>query len=52
MIDRFQRLLKHIRPDFRRRTDELLNPYFTFANYNKIWAIGIFGSRADSPGSP
>ncbi len=41
MTDSFRGILKLIRPDFYPRADELLNPYFTFANYNKIWAIGI-----------
>ncbi len=41
MIDRFRKLLKLIRLDFYHQADEHLNPYFTFANYNKIWAIGI-----------
>jgi two-component system, NtrC family, sensor kinase len=41
MTDSFREMLKLIRPDFYRRTGGHLNPYFTFANYNKIWAIGI-----------
>ncbi len=41
MTDSFRGILKLIRPDFNHQTDGHLNPYFTFANYNKIWAIGI-----------
>ncbi len=41
MTNRYQSILKLIRPDFHRQTEEHLNPYFTFANYNKIWLVGI-----------
>ena len=41
MTGSFRGILKLIRPDFYHQTDGHLNPYFTFANYNKIWAIGI-----------
>ena len=41
MIDKIRGKLKLIIPEFYPRTDEFLNPYFTFVNYNKIWAIGI-----------
>lgn len=37
----FHNMLQLLRLEFNHQTDELLNPYFTFANYNKIWAIGI-----------
>jgi two-component system NtrC family sensor kinase len=41
MTGRINTALKSIRPDFYRQRKEPLNPYFTFANYNKIWIIGI-----------
>jgi len=41
MMVRLRAALKSIRPDFHHQTDEHLNPYFTFANYDKIWIIGI-----------
>jgi signal transduction histidine kinase len=41
MTGRINTALKSIRPDFYRQRKEPLNPYFTFANYNNIWIIGI-----------
>jgi two-component system NtrC family sensor kinase len=41
MIERFRRALKAIRPEFYRQKNKYLNPYFTFSDYRKIWAIGI-----------
>jgi signal transduction histidine kinase len=41
MIAGFRKILKSIRWDFYHQTDEHLNPYFTFGNYNKLWGIGI-----------
>jgi two-component system NtrC family sensor kinase len=41
MIERFRKALKAIRPDFYRQKSKHLNPYFTFTDYRKIWAIGI-----------
>ncbi|MDX2446077.1 MAG: histidine kinase dimerization/phospho-acceptor domain-containing protein, partial [Desulfobacterales bacterium] len=41
MTDSFRGILKLIRPDFFHQPDKHLNPYFTFADYNKIWAMGI-----------
>jgi two-component system NtrC family sensor kinase len=42
MIGRFRIVLGSLRPEFYHRTSEHLNPYFTFTDYRKIWAIGIF----------
>ena len=41
MIDRFKQVLALVRPEFKRQNSEHLNPYFTFTDYRKIWAIGI-----------
>ncbi len=40
MIGTIRSKLKLILPEYYPKTDETLNPYFTFTNYNKIWAIG------------
>ena len=42
MIGRFRKVLGSLRPEFYHQTNEHLNPYFTFTDYRKIWAIGIF----------
>jgi signal transduction histidine kinase len=41
MMERFRKALKTIRPEFYRQKNKLLNPYYTFTDYRKIWAIGI-----------
>lgn len=41
MIDRFRETVKLILPEFYPKTPGRLNPYFTFADYRKIWVIGI-----------
>jgi two-component system NtrC family sensor kinase len=41
MIDRIRRAFGTMWPNFYRQDLELLNPYFTFTNYGKIWVIGI-----------
>jgi len=41
MTGNFRSILKLLRPDFYHQMDGHLNPYFTFANYNKIWTVGI-----------
>ena len=41
MIERFRRIIKAIRPEFYRQQSKHLNPYLTFTDYRKIWAIGI-----------
>jgi two-component system NtrC family sensor kinase len=41
MIDSIRKSLKFISLDFLHQRDEHLNPYFTFANYEHIWVIGI-----------
>ncbi|MGD8302528.1 MAG: hypothetical protein PVI55_08925, partial [Desulfobacterales bacterium] len=42
MIDRFRKALGLVWPQFYRRdTVNLLEHYFTFSNYRKIWGIGI-----------
>ena len=41
MIDRFRKLSGSLRPEFYHQTAEPLNPYFTFTDYRKIWAIGV-----------
>ena len=41
MIERFRKALKAIRPEFYRRKNKHLNPYLTFSDYRKIWAIGV-----------
>jgi signal transduction histidine kinase len=41
MIDRIRRAFGTMWPNFYRQDSEILNPYFTFTNYGKIWAIGI-----------
>jgi len=46
MIDKFRKLLGSLRPEFYHRTAEHLNPYFTFTDYRKIWAIGVFSLAA------
>ena len=42
MNGRFRKALGQIRPQFYRRDQEHLSPYFRFKDYRKIWAIGIF----------
>jgi len=42
MIGRFRRALGQIRPQFYRREEEHLSPYFRFKDYRKIWGFGIF----------
>ena len=42
MIGRFRKTLRLIWPQFLRRDDEYLNPYFRFTDYRKIWGLGIF----------
>jgi two-component system NtrC family sensor kinase len=42
MIGRFRRALGQILPQFYRRDDEHLSPYFRFKDYRKIWGFGIF----------
>jgi two-component system, NtrC family, sensor kinase len=41
MIDRIRRAFGSIWPVFHRQDNKHLDPYFTFTNYGKIWAIGI-----------
>jgi two-component system NtrC family sensor kinase len=41
MIERFRKALKAIRPEFYRQKNRHLNPYLTFTDYRKIWAIGV-----------
>jgi two-component system NtrC family sensor kinase len=41
MIDRIRRAFGSIWPEFYRQDNKHLDPYFTFTNYGKIWAIGI-----------
>ncbi len=41
MIGRFRKTVKLIWPEFYPKTSARLNPYFTFADYRKIWGIGI-----------
>ena len=41
MIGRFRETVKLIWPEFYPKTSGRLNPYFTFADYRKIWGIGI-----------
>lgn len=38
----FRKVLGSLRPEFYRQNDDQPNPYLTFSNYRKIWAIGIF----------
>ena len=42
MIEKFRKFLGSLRPGFYHRTSKHLNPYFTFTDYRKIWAIGVF----------
>jgi len=42
MIDRVRKVFGPIWPGFYRQDTELLNPYLTFTDYGRIWAIGIF----------
>jgi len=42
MIDRIRRAFRSIWPEFYRQDKQHLDPYFTFTDYRKIWAIGIF----------
>jgi two-component system NtrC family sensor kinase len=42
MIGRFRKAFGQIRPQFYRRHDEHLSPYFRFKDYRKIWGFGIF----------
>jgi len=46
MIDRFRSVFRAIHPKFYRQKHKHLDHYFTFTNYRKIWAIGIFGLGA------
>ncbi len=41
MIDRIRRAFGSIWPEFYRQDNKHLDPYFTFTDYRKIWAIGI-----------
>jgi len=41
MIDRIRGAFGSIWPEFYRQDNKHLDPYFTFTNYRKIWAIGI-----------
>jgi two-component system NtrC family sensor kinase len=41
MIDRIRKAFGPIWPEFYSKDNKLLNPYLTFTNYGKIWAIGI-----------
>ena len=41
MIGRFRETVKLIWPEFYPKTSGQLNPYFTIADYRKIWGIGI-----------
>jgi signal transduction histidine kinase len=42
MIGRFRKTFGSIWPEFYRQKDKLIDHYFTFKDYRKIWAIGIF----------
>ena len=42
MIDRVRKVFGPIWPGFYRQDIELLNPYLTFTDYGRLWAIGIF----------
>ena len=42
MIDRIRKVFGPIWPGFYRQDIKLLNPYLTFTNYGRLWAIGIF----------
>jgi signal transduction histidine kinase len=42
MMGRLRKFLGLLRPEFYHQTSKHLNPYFTFTNYRKIWAIGVF----------
>jgi signal transduction histidine kinase len=41
MIDRIRRAFGSIWPEFYRQDNKHLDPYLTFTNYGKIWALGI-----------
>ena len=41
MIDRIRGAFGSIWPEFYRQDNKHLDPYFTFTDYRKIWAIGI-----------
>ena len=41
MIDRIRRAFGPIWPEFNLQDNKHLDPYFTFTDYRKIWAIGI-----------
>ena len=41
MIGRFHEIVKQIWPEFYAKNSGRLNPYYTFKDYRKIWAIGI-----------
>ncbi len=41
MIDGFRKTFAAVWPAFYRQDNDQLDPYFTFADYRKIWAIGI-----------
>ncbi len=41
MIDRTRGAFGSIWPEFYRQDNKLLDPYFTFTDYRKIWGIGI-----------
>jgi len=41
MINRTRRALGALWPQFHRQDNKLLDPYFTFTDYHKIWALGI-----------
>jgi len=42
MIDRIRRAFGSIWPEFHRPDNKLLDSYFTFTDYRKIWSIGVF----------
>ena len=41
MIDRLRKIFKAIWPAFFQKDNDHLDPYFTIADYHKIWTIGI-----------
>ncbi|MGB5749431.1 MAG: ATP-binding protein [Desulfobacterales bacterium] len=41
MIDRIRRAFGSIWPEFYRQDNNLLDSYFTFTDYRKIWGVGI-----------
>jgi signal transduction histidine kinase len=41
MIERLRQIFGAVWPEFNPQNDKHLDPYFTFTDYRKIWAIGI-----------